>query len=242
MSKPLIGISTSLIIDQGGMFPGYERVYVNKDYVDSVTKNGGVPVMIPFNVEKDVLEQLMTTLDGLIISGGHDVYPLNYGEQPSQKLGDVFPERDEYEYFLLEKAKERNIPVLGICRGLQIINTYEGGTLYQDLSYIPGEILKHSQNQRPELKTHSVDFEAGSILSQVFGGEEFLVNSFHHQVLKDVAKDYKVTARAKDGVVEAIEHQNYPFLVGVQWHPEMLAKKCDDTNKLFKYFIDKTKK
>lgn len=240
LKKPVIGISSSVITDQGGMFPGYKRTYVNKDYVDAVIKNGGLPVILPFNEDKEIIKELVSCIDGLILSGGHDVAPFNYGEEPEQRLGEIFPERDKFDFMLLSEAKKKGIPILGICRGFQIINTYEGGTLYQDLSYIDSvPVYKHSQGHSPELRTHSIEIAENSILHEVFGVKEMKVNSFHHQALKKVAEGYKVSAKAKDGVIEAIEAENYPFLVGVQWHPEMLVKMYEDMNKLFTVLVNK---
>lgn len=241
MKKPVIGISSSIIIDSGGMFPGYERAYVNKDYVEAILNAGGIPFIIPISSDLEVIKSQIELIDGLILSGGHDVYPLNYGEEPDPKIGGVFPERDEFDFNLLKFAKEKNIPVLGICRGLQIINTYEGGTLYQDNSY-KGKVLKHSQNEKPSLKTHTVEIDKNSKLFEIFEKETFLINSFHHQSVKDVAPTLKGVAYAKDGIVEAIEHKEYDFLIGVQWHPEMLFRNCDMARKLFKKFIEKANK
>ena len=217
---------------------------MNKDYVDAVIKNGGIPLIIPMTVDKVTIIEQISMVDGLILSGGHDVFPHNYGEEPKQNLGEVLPIRDKYDFMLLTEAKKRKIPILGICRGCQIINVFEGGTLYQDLSYIKSdvEIIKHSQNHSPELKTHTAIIEKGTKVHEIFGENEIMINSFHHQALKDIAKEYKVTARAKDGVVEAIESTTYPFLVGVQWHPEMLHKHHDDANKIFKALIDEAGK
>mgnify|MGYP001741095852 FL=1 len=148
--------------------------------------------------------------------------------------------RDKFDFMLLSEAKKKGIPILGICRGFQIINAYEGGTLYQDLSYIDSvPVYKHSQGHSPELRTHSIEIDENSILHEVFGVKEMKVNSFHHQALKKVAEGYRVSAKAKDGVVEAIEAENYPFLVGVQWHPEMLVKMYEDMNKLFTVLVNK---
>ena len=145
MSKmPIIGISSSIIVDNSGSFAGYMRAYVNKDYVDAVIRAGGVPLIIPFSVDKEVIISQAQLIDGLILSGGHDINPYNYGQEPSQKIGEIFPERDIYEMILLEESKKRDIPILGICRGFQLINVAAGGTLYQDLSLIPGNILKHN--------------------------------------------------------------------------------------------------
>ena len=239
--KPIIGISSSIIVDDSGSFAGYKRAYVNKDYVDAVVRVGGVPLIIPFSVDKEVIISQAQLIDGLILSGGHDINPYNYGQEPSQKIGEIFPERDIYEMILLEESKKRDIPILGICRGFQLINVAAGGTLYQDLSLIPGNILKHNQVSNPTLKTHKIEIKENSFISSIFG-KETMVNSFHHQAIDKVANDFIVVARASDGVVEAIEHKTYKFLVAVQWHPEMLAVNCEKARVLFSKFVEEAKK
>ena len=239
--KPIIGISSSIIVDDLGSFAGYKRAYVNKDYVDAVVRAGGVPLIIPFTTNKEVIISQAQLIDGLILSGGHDINPYNYGQEPSQKIGEIFPERDIYEMILLEESKKRDIPILGICRGFQLINVAAGGTLYQDLSLIPGNILKHNQVSNPTLKTHKIEIKKNSFISSIFG-KETMVNSFHHQAIDKVANDFIVVARASDGVVEAIEHKTYKFLVAVQWHPEMLAVECEKARELFVRFIEEAKK
>ncbi|MCL4581759.1 glutamine amidotransferase [Fusobacterium nucleatum YWH7199] len=239
--RPIIGISSSVIVDEAGSFAGYKRAYVNKDYVDAVIRVGGVPLIIPFSTDKEVIISQAQLIDGLILSGGHDINPYNYGQEPSQKIGETFPERDTYEMILLEESKKRNIPILGICRGFQLINVAAGGTLYQDLSLIPGNILKHNQVSNPTLKTHKVEIKENSVISSIFG-KETMVNSFHHQVIDKVANDFIVVAKASDGVVEAIEHKTYKFLVAVQWHPEMLAVNCEKARELFSKFVEEAKK
>lgn len=242
MSKrAIIGISSSIIVDNSGSFAGYKRAYVNKDYVDAVIRAGGVPLIIPFSTDKEVIISQAQLIDGLILSGGHDISSYNYGQEPSQKIGETFPERDTYEMILLEESKKRNIPILGICRGFQLINVAAGGTLYQDLSLIPGNILKHNQVSNPTLKTHKVEIKENSFISSIFG-KETMVNSFHHQVINKVANDFIVVAKASDGVVEAIEHKTYKFLVAVQWHPEMLAVNCEKARELFSKFVEEAKK
>ena len=239
--RPIIGISSSVIVDEVGSFAGYKRAYVNKDYVDAVIRAGGVPLIIPFSTDKEVIISQAQLIDGLILSGGHDISPYNYGQEPSQKIGETFPERDTYEIILLEESKKRNIPILGICRGFQLINVAAGGTLYQDLSLIPGNILKHNQVSNPTLKTHKVEIKENSFISSIFG-KETMVNSFHHQVINKVANDFIVVAKASDGAVEAIEHKTYKFLVAVQWHPEMLAVNCEKARELFSKFVEEAKK
>lgn len=237
MKKPVIGISGSLIIDDAGSFAGYKRSYVNNDYILSVIRNGGIPFIIPFNENEEVIKAQMEMIDGLLLSGGQDVAPKNYGEEPTPKLGDIFPERDDFEYGLLKSALEAKKPVLGICRGSQIINTYFNGSLYQDLSYIGKDVLKHNQVNSPSMVTHSVTIDKSSKLFDIFGEEKIMVNSFHHQAVKKVGEGLVKTAKAPDGIVEAIEKTDYPFLVAVQWHPEMLQNSVDMMNKLFLRFI-----
>ena len=242
MSKPIIGVSGSIIIDQGGMFPGYHRSYVNDDYIDSVIQNGGVPYIIPFNEDDNVIKEQLNNVQGLILSGGHDVDPAGYDEEPKQKLGEIWPARDHFDMRLLKLAEENGIPVLGICRGMQIINVFHGGSLYQDLSYRDGETLKHNQGHTPDLPTHSVSLAKNSKIANILGETNFKVNSFHHQIVRTVAPDLNGVGTSPDGVVEAIESED-KNVIAVQWHPEMLHrnKQVDFMNNLFKWVIDNAK-
>lgn len=238
MYKPVIGISGSIIVDQGGMFPGYKRCYVNEDYVSAVMKAGGIPIIIPMSQQTDILYEQVEMLDGLIMSGGHDVAPRFYKQEPQPKLGEILPERDLFDFKLLELAQEKQIPVLGICRGFQIINVYLGGSLYQDLSYAPQDCLKHWQGSQPMQTTHSVKLKAGSYLEKIVNCDELMVNSFHHQIVKDVASSLNPVAYAKDGVVEAVESHDH-LLVAVQWHPEMLHAVDETMQALFNDLVYK---
>ncbi|NRO35986.1 putative glutamine amidotransferase [Lactobacillus helveticus] len=242
MAKPIIGISGSVIIDDGGIFPGYHRSYVNEDYVDSVVQNGGVPYIIPFTENDEVIKAQLDNVQGLILSGGHDVDPHQYGEEPLQKIGATWSARDHFDMRLLKLAEENGIPVLGICRGAQIINVAHGGTLYQDLSYRKELTLKHMQGHTPDLPTHGMKVKADSKLAQILGKTEFRVNSFHHQLIKDVAPDLIASATAPDGVVEGLENKA-GNVIAVQWHPEMLHRNPDVAfmNNLFKFVIDNAK-
>lgn len=242
MTKPIIGISGSEIIDDGGIFPGYRRSYVNEDYVDSVVKNGGVPLIIPFTEDDEVIKAQLDQVQALILSGGHDVDPHLYGEEPLQKLGKTWPERDHFDMLLLKLAEEKGIPVLGVCRGFQIINVAHGGSLYQDLSYRKELTIKHSQDHTPSLPTHEMKLEADSKLAKILGKTEFMVNSFHHQIVHEVAPDLKAVGHASDGVVEALENTN-GNVIGVQWHPEMLHRneKVAFMNQIFAWLIASAK-
>lgn len=241
--KPIIGISGSLIIDEGGMFPGYKRAYVNNDYIVSVIAAGGIPLIIPFNQDQVVTKEQVAIVDGLILSGGHDISPLNYGEELLQVTGDIFPERDQFDLLLLAEAEKRHLSILGICRGCQLLNIFHGGTLYQDLSYLPNSqtILKHNQGHQANLATQTLAIKPNSLLFQSINQEQIKVNSFHHQVIKTVADSFKVTAKTLDQVVESIENKQYHWEVGVQWHPEMMQATDPMMKQLFMSFVQSTK-
>ncbi|MGX4645474.1 gamma-glutamyl-gamma-aminobutyrate hydrolase family protein [Holzapfeliella sp. JNUCC 80] len=241
MTQPIIGISGSFITDEGTPFPGYRRSYVNEDYVTSVSDNGGIPFIIPLTSDMSVIKKQIEAVDALILSGGHDVSPRFYNEEPQSKLGEISPERDEFDFALLKYAEEKQIPVLGICRGAQIMNVFHGGSLYQDLSYRLGESLKHNQQKHPDMETHTVEIAQDSKLFDILKTNEILVNSFHHQVINQLADSFVESAKAPDGVIEAFESPTHPFLLAVQWHPEMLHRKSQLMNNLFKSLINHTK-
>lgn len=238
--KPIIGISGSIIIESDGVFAGYHRSYVNDDYVDSVIQAGGIPFIIPFNSDEDVIQEEVNQLDGLILSGGHDVDPLNYDEEPRQKLTTIFPERDTFDSLLIKYAEQKGLPILGICRGIQILNVYHGGTLTQDLSYANHELLGHSQASGPTIHTHSLNVQQNTFFDKLFNHEhKIYVNSFHHQVINKVANDFEIGLVAPDGVVEGIRNTNYDGLeFAVQFHPEMLHRIDPHAKDIFKFLIN----
>lgn len=241
MSKPIIGISGSILVDKSGSFAGYRRSYVNEDYVKSVIKNGGVPYIIPMNNDVEIIRDQITCVDGLILSGGHDVSPIYYNQEPDKKLCEILPERDLFDFKLIEFAKEKNIPILGICRGLQILNVYHGGTLFQDLSMYDKSKVKHDQVVSPTVATHTVDLADKTELKRILKKNSIMVNSFHHQIINKLADNLVATAYSKDGVVEAIECPEYKFMMAVQWHPEMLHEVDEQMNLIFKELIENAK-
>lgn len=228
-------------MDKGGMFPGYKRAYVNDDYVKAVAMAGGVPYIIPIVSDEDLAKEQISNVDALILSGGYDVNPLIYGEEPKQKLGAILPERDKFDLWLLKEACKMNKPVLGICRGIQLMNAAFGGTLNQDLSYDENCYIKHLQETSPSTAGHTVEIMEGSRLNSILGSK-ITTNSFHHQSLNRVAEGFKVTAKAKDGTIEAIEKNGENFVMGIQWHPEMMSSSSPEMLNIFKELIKNVKK
>ncbi|MGI6091855.1 MAG: gamma-glutamyl-gamma-aminobutyrate hydrolase family protein [Veillonellaceae bacterium] len=231
MIKPVIGISANILtLDNGA-----ERAAVSTEYIKAVSQAGGVPVMLPVITDQESIQQQLKIIDGLILSGGYDVDPLLFGEQPAEKLGYVCPERDFHEIELVRAAALAQIPILGICRGIQLINIAFGGTIYQDLSDVPG-VIKHMQNAKNNIPTHTIEIAENSQLASILGPKA-IVNSFHHQAVKNVAPGFRVTAWTADGVIEAIENSESEFFIGVQWHPEMMAATQPAMHNLLVSFI-----
>lgn len=212
MGKPIIGI-TGNYGDKGcELAPGYYK---------SVIRAGGIPIIIPPCEVKDVIINTLDKIDGLILSGGGDANPLFWGEEPSPMLHSINPERDLAELLTIRLAYNRQIPILGICRGIQMMVVALDGSIHQDISHVEG-VIKHSQDLARDKESHSVRIEEDSILHQIFGRKEAYVNSFHHQAVRDAGTHFRITATAPDGVVEAIESTEEKPIIGVQWHPECL--------------------
>jgi len=235
--KVIIGISTNYLIESAGPELGQERIYVNSSYIDVILRAGGIPLMLPFVEEESVARAQMSLIDGLLLSGGIDVNPLVYGEEPHPQLGPIYPKRDTHELHLVKIAQETNKPILGICRGLQLLNAAFGGTLYQDIPHMTNTDIQHAQKVQKHISTHTVDLKPGTILQQIFGSTSLLTNSLHHQAIKQLASVFTVNAQTKDGLIEGIENQANPFILAVQWHPEMMVAYEPQMQKLFDYFV-----
>ncbi|MGL5614721.1 MAG: gamma-glutamyl-gamma-aminobutyrate hydrolase family protein [Sarcina sp.] len=239
MKSKIIGISANIEIATDTVpFAGRKRVKLYTGYIDSVIKAGGIPIVIPVTTDKNILEEYINLIDGLIISGGYDVDPARYNEDPHSLLQTTFPERDEFEFTLAKLAMDKEIPLLGICRGHQILNVLNGGTLYQDISLKEDSFIKHAQSSHSTVVTHKINIEKDSMLYEILG-DSTRVNSLHHLAIKDLAPGFKIVATANDGIIEAIEKEGNNFLMGVQWHPEVLSENNESMSNLFKYFIDK---
>ena len=193
---------------------------LGQGYYKSVVAAGGVPVIIPPVADTDTIVNTLSRIDGLILSGGGDFNPLWTGEEPSVKLGGINKERDLPELLITRLAYNRQIPMLGICRGIQTLAIALGGEVDQDIS--DKGTVKHSQNADRSEPTHSVTIEPDSILAQLFNDERIAVNSFHHQAVRASGDKFRVVAKAADGIIEAIESTEFKSILGVQWHPECL--------------------
>jgi len=241
MNAPAARVAlTTTSVDEGGT---YQRpaVLMYESYINALEAAGLAPVLITPAHSPEAVRSLMAACAGLVLSGGEDVDPARYGEAPSPALGSVNRRRDEVEFTALEYALQQQMPVLGICRGVQVINVALGGTLYQDLATeCPGPVL-HQQREDWGHRTHRASVVEGSRLHEIVRSDELLINSYHHQAIRDVAPGLKVVARAEDGMVEAVEGQDHRWLIGVQWHPERYEASTSDNDPdrlLFRAFSD----
>jgi len=217
---------------------GHFMDYTFSDYSQAILHSGGAPVIIPAAQDRKSLERILSAVQGLILSGGPDLHPRRFGEEPLAGLGEVDEVLDQMELMAAGLAVEKNLPVLGICRGIQVLNVALGGTLYQDIPSQVPESICHTPKMDKAVNTHMVRIEAGCRLHKLFGKREIWVNGKHHQSVKDVAPGLAVTARAKDGVIEAVELPGRRFVTGVQWHPEGTWRDDPYSRKLFQAFVN----
>ena len=211
--RPIIGITGNYDTGTCTLLEGYYR---------SVIEAGGTPLIIPPFDNTDAMVSLLDRVDALILSGGGDINPLYLGEEPLRELGGINPARDWHELMLVRLAANRQIPILGICRGLQVMMASLGGELYQDIYKEASATLKHSQKTERHVCTHTVRITQESRLAQLFKREVLPVNSFHHQTVKAVAPGFAVSALSPDGLIEAVESTQQKSMIGVQWHPECM--------------------
>lgn len=222
--KPVIGIMATI----GDMNEAMNFTRLNNTYVISVSQAGGVPIVIPPRLTEDEMSRIIEICDGFLFSGGIDVTPSLYGEDAHEKLGETHYAMDQVQLALLKKVMEARKPLLGICRGHQVLNVACGGTLYQDLSETENLYIKHRQQTSWGDVSHRITITENSLLADILG-TEIMVNSYHHQSVKDPGTNVVITAYSADGIAEAIEVKDYPFAVGVQWHPEIMVAFGDTT-------------
>lgn len=231
--RPLIGVTPYMEIDQS-------RYMVSNANIKAIYEAGGMPVILPYLLNDEDLNQIVNQIDGLYLTGGDDIDPTLFGEEPHPKLGSIIPHRDRAEIALTKKMLGKNKPVLGVCRGSQILNIAAGGDMYQDMyAQIERPLLQHSQKAPREHGSHFVDVTKGSLLHHVTGTETLRVNSVHHQANRRVPLPFQISGKASDGIIEAIESKEHRFVLGVQWHPESMAVFGDEASKnIYQQFVE----
>lgn len=215
---------------------------LNEPYYRSIINAGGIPLIIPPYEELGKIGEMLDRIDGLLLSGGADPNPLLFDEQPVRELHGINPRRDIQELTIIQMAYNRQIPMLGICRGIQLMMAALGGELYQDIyTQQEGVHIKHSQDLERSYASHTVTIEKDSVLYTLFNTETLAVNSFHHQAVKTPAPGFRITAVSQDGVIEAVESSEYKSAIGVQWHPECFCSRgSKEMAPLFDWLIDES--
>lgn len=219
---------------------GQSYYTVGEKYIQAILDQGAMPVVIPANEDGSSISSYVELVDGLLIPGGEDVSPLQYGEEPHPSVVLTKQVKDSFETELILQMHRQGKPILGICRGMQIINVAFGGTLIQDIPSEPGEHIGHKQAMgiRSEA-THTVKIEENSVLYPILG-KQARVNSYHHQAVKRLASGFRAAARAQDGIIEAMESDD-GRVFAVQWHPECLYERYTDFSGIFKRLVDISK-
>lgn len=229
--KPLILVSTDL-------FGEPVREGIRRQYLDAVVRAGGVPLQLPLGIAPEDCEALVAMADGVLFTGGADIDPRHYGEEVSPYCGKIYPERDAVEFAVVKAALRQKRAIFAICRGMQVLNVALGGTLIQDLPETMGlPLTAHRQESDYSETAHDVVIRPGTKLASIAGTEVLAVNTKHHQAVKTPGEGLIVTAESTDGVVEGLELPGGAFVVGVQWHPEMLETSHPRHAALFAAFV-----
>lgn len=230
MRRPMIGLVplTDRERDSYWMLPGY---------MQGIEGAGGLPVMLPLTNDPVLISQITEEVDGFLFTGGQDVSPSLYGQARSDCCGECSVRRDEMERELFNQIYEKDKPVLGICRGIQLINVLMGGTLYQDLPTEYSSDIEHHQKPPYDVPCHTVRILDGSPLHKLLGKDMLKVNSYHHQAVRDLAEGLEQMAVSEDGLTEAVRARGKQFIWAVQWHPEFSFRKDEDSRKIFREFV-----
>lgn len=235
-ARPVVGLTANF---------GEKGSEIAEAYYQSVRLSGGVPVIIPASEDLGGMEELLSHLDAIVFTGGGDINPLLLGEEPVPQMGGINRKRDVQELVLMRRALDKQMPVLGICRGIQILCAATGGKLIQDIysnKALEGPLLKHSQDADRDVATHTVELEDGTLIRRLFRREVLAVNTFHHQAVMQPGEGLRVSARSKDGIIEAVESTCGKSVMGVQWHPESFYRAPDKPMKpIFDWLVGEAK-
>lgn len=251
MRKPIIGITSNFESIKAVSNHSDEFIFVRYNYVSAILENGGIPLIINSKIDHEDAEHLVARLDGILFIGGQDVDPQFYGEECAIDYCDIYgsgtpysrplrdkpnPERDKFEIALYQAAKKRKLPVVGICRGYQLINVAEGGTLFQE---IPIHDVLHTILPNEKIPDHEILIEENSHAHQIFGSTCFFTCSIHHQGIKHIGQDLVASGFAKDGLIEVVESRDPEhFVIGMQGHPERSCRQYDEHTYLFAAFVE----
>lgn len=217
-----------------------ESIWMVPGYLDGIRDAGGIPVILPLTPKMEDIGQLDSVIDGYLFTGGHDVDPRMYGEEPLPVCGTCCPERDILEKEIYKIASQEDKPVLGICRGIQLLNVLHGGTLYQDLpqQFVGTKEIDHHMTAPYDRTVHEVNITEGTPLYQLLQQKTLSVNSYHHQGIRTLGVGLEVMAVSEDGLTEGICVPDKKFIWGIQWHPEFIYHKDDTARKIFQAFVE----
>lgn len=229
--KPVIGVIPLWDDDK-------DSIWMLPGYMDGISEAGGLPIIFPFTADSHNIDQLFGLCDGILLTGGHDVSSELYHEEPLEGLVEYCEKRDAMEEIVLAKALKEDVPVLGICRGIQFINAALGGTLYQDIPLQHPSEVNHHQKAPYDIPAHEVAIVDGSPLYDCLSTTQLAVNSCHHQAIRDLAPRLEVMASSPDGLVEAVYLPGKRFLWAVQWHPEFSYKSDENSRKILRAFVE----
>lgn len=227
---PLIGVLPNV--------DGEKKSKIENTYIRAIEASGGAAILLPYTANPESIDRFIDLCDGFIFAGGADIEPARYGEEKHPRCGETTPYRDEVEFLAFEKIMKTEKPIMGICRGSQLINVALGGTLYQD---IPSEIktdLTHKQEHPHSEPAHEANVVSGSLLHSLIGKSRIHINSLHHQAIKELGDGLSPMAVADDGIIEAIVRTGKRLVWGFQWHPEKTFDNSEDSKAIFKKFIE----
>ncbi len=232
--KPVIGLTCSLQYKEAGKYN-----VLKKTYIDAIIKAGGIPLILPVGAEEDS-SSYINKIDGLLLTGGEDLSPYFYDEDPIKEIREISVERDNFELSLFKEAYKQNKPIMGICRGLQLINVALGGSLYQDIYVTLKDVLMHNNIDRLDQGYHFIEIDKKSSFYEIVKKNKLFVNTNHHQAIKKLGKDLKVVATTSDGIIEVVESTKNSYILGMQFHLEEMISE-ENYFDIFNFFVNKCK-